>query len=132
MQLWSDYIRKIIQEWKNYQEVFTKIGGHILPSYFDWKPYNLFLSNYLRGSRTTITSQAIKLEAVQPFLFLSSYLVGSRTTFKNQAINWKPYNCFNSSYFVGSRTTINSQAIKLEAVQPFLFLSSYLVGRRTT
>ncbi len=74
---------------KNYQEVFTKIGDHILPvttSYFDWKPYNLFLSSYLRGSRTTITSQAIKLGAVQPFLFLSSYLVGSRTTFKCQAI----------------------------------------------
>jgi hypothetical protein len=55
-------------------------------SYFNWKPYNHFLSSYLRGSHTTINSQAIKLEAVQPFLFLSSYLVEIRNTIKNQAI----------------------------------------------
>ena len=59
------------------------------------------------GSRTTIYSQAIKLEAVQPFLYLSSYLVGSRTTFRIKLL-------------IGSRITILTQAILLEAVQPLI------------
>jgi hypothetical protein len=59
-----------------------------LSSYFDWKPYNHFLSSYLGGSRTTISYQAIKLGAVQPFpdviplrvIKNQAILVGSRKT----------------------------------------------------
>ncbi len=84
---------------------------------FNWKPYNrsfYFLSSYLVGSRTIIDSQAIELEAVQPFLFISSYLLGSRTTIKK------------SSYLVGSRINTLTQAIELEAVQPLICLQLFI------